>query len=218
LSLFVGVCTLYSLQEFNSIFFISQLLIDSSSSKNEYATISAKYVAFITFSYSSSTSDNPALQRLNQLQRNEKKTWKGIRAECTGRPGTCTLLNNKRFFPVSELQKENDSQNKIFVSIFNKLAELENKKKIKNSENSKNGGMSPMSTSTNTSANSNAFNVNNSYGNKNSSNKANTSKPYQDFLVFKTIKEHQVVSGPLSTHLYTRGANDYSELTYKLLK
>jgi hypothetical protein len=63
------------------------------------------------------------------LQRAEKKTWKGIRAECTGRPGTCTLLNKKRYFPVTELQKENDAQNKLLVSIFNKLNELENKKK-----------------------------------------------------------------------------------------
>lgn len=106
----------------------------------------------------------------------------------------------------------------MFVSVFNKLAELDNKKKSKNSENSKNGAMSPTSTATNTSANSNAFNVNNSYGNKSSSSKTNSSKPYQEFLVFKAIKEHQVVSGPLSTHLYTRGGADYSELTYKILK
>jgi hypothetical protein len=59
----------------------------------------------------------------------EKKTWKGIKAEYTGRPGTCTLLNKKRFFPVSEMQKENDSQNKIFIAAFNKLHELESKKK-----------------------------------------------------------------------------------------
>ena len=37
--------------------------------------------------------ENEALQRLNQLQRAEKKTWKGIKAEYTGRPGTCTILN-----------------------------------------------------------------------------------------------------------------------------
>jgi len=79
--------------------------------------------------YSSTSVENTALQRLNQLQRQEKKTWKGVRTECTGRPGTCTLLNKKRFFAVSELQKENDNQNKLFVNILNKLAELEGKRK-----------------------------------------------------------------------------------------
>ena len=39
------------------------------------------------------------------------------------------LLNKKRYFPVTELMKENDAQNKLLVSIFNKLSELENKKK-----------------------------------------------------------------------------------------
>lgn len=41
------------------------------------------------------------------------------------------LLNKKRFFPVGELQKENDSQNKLLIAVFNKLAELENKIKNK---------------------------------------------------------------------------------------
>lgn len=57
----------------------------------------------------------------------ERKSWKGIKVEYTGRPGTCTLLNKKRFFPVSEMQKENDSQNHLFYSIINKLNELESK-------------------------------------------------------------------------------------------
>ena len=43
--------------------------------------------------YSSTAAENSALQRLNQLQRSEKKTWKGVRTEWTGRPGTWTLLN-----------------------------------------------------------------------------------------------------------------------------
>ena len=56
-----------------------------SSSFNEYATISAQ-----------STSKNPALQRLLNLQQVEKKTWGGIKCEYTGRPGTSLILNAKR--------------------------------------------------------------------------------------------------------------------------
>ena len=144
----------------------------------------------------------------------EKKTWKGIKVEYTGRPGTCTLLNKKRFFPVSEFQKENDAQNKYLVSIITKLNELEAKKK--KNVNNKDGATSPTN-STNTSASSNAFNGN-GYSAKNTS-KTSTSKPYQEFITFKPIKDHQVVSGPLSTHLYSRGGvTDYSELSFKLLK
>ena len=100
----------------------------------------------------------------------------------------------------------------------NKLAELENKKKKINSEN-KTGIMSPTSSATNTTANSSVINVNNSYGNKNSSTKGSSLRAYQEFIYFRPIKESQVVSGPLSSHIYSRGGpNDYSELSYKLLK
>jgi tubulin polyglutamylase TTLL5 len=82
----------------------------------------------------------------------------------------------------------------------------------------KNGISSPTSTSVNTSSSTVAVNVNNSYGNKNAV-KPSAVKAYQEFIFFKTIKEHQVCSGPLSSHLYTRGgSNDYAELTFKLLK
>jgi len=58
-----------------------------------------------------------------------------------------------------------------------------------------------------------------SYGNKSSGKNTSSGKSYNDFITFKPIKDHQVVSGPPSTHLYTRGTNtDYTELTYKLLK
>jgi len=42
----------------------------------------------------------------------ERKTWKGIQAETTGIPGTCVLLNKKRFFPVHEQLKKEDTYNK----------------------------------------------------------------------------------------------------------
>ena len=58
-----------------------------------------------------------------------------------------------------------------------------------------------------------------SYANKVSSKTTQPVKSYNEYLVFKPIKEHQFVSGPPSTHLYTRGnSTDYSELTYKLVK
>ena len=168
--------------------------------------------------FSSSSSENTALQRLNQLQRAEKKTWKGVKCEYTGRPGTCTLLNKKRFFPVSEYQKEGDSQNKLLLSVINKFSELEAKKSKSKVSNTKDGAVSPTN-STNTSANSNNLAVTGSYGGKTASSKTSATKPYQEFITFKPIKEHQVVSGPLSSHLYTRGgANDYSELSFKLVK
>ena len=56
----------------------------------------------LTVTFSSTTKDNPALMRLNNLQVMERKTWKGVYAESTGIPGTCTLLNKKRFFPMHE--------------------------------------------------------------------------------------------------------------------
>jgi hypothetical protein len=158
--------------------------------------------------------ENEALQRLNQLQRAEKKTWKGVKTEYTGRPGTCTLLNKKRFFPMSEFQKENDAQNKLLLSVLNKLSEFDAKKAKK----SKDGAMSPTNSTTNTSVSSSALAVTNSHGGK-TSTKPSAMKPYQDFLTFKPIKDHQVVSGPLSSHLYSRGGvSDYAELSYKLLK
>jgi len=159
---------------------------------------------------------------LNQLQRAEKKTWKGVKTEYTGRPGTCTLLNKKRFFPVSEFQKENDNQNKLLVAVINKLYELENKKNKNKTANGPNnqGPVSPSNSTTNTSTTSNQMAVTGSYGGKPANPaKAASSKAYGEYIHFKPIKEHQVVSGPLSTHLYSRGgSNDYSELTFKLLK
>ena len=143
-------------------------------------------------------------------------SWKGIRAEWTGRPGTWTLLNKKRFFPVSELQKENDNQNKLFLSIIEKLTELENK--IKNKSKLVNGAASPTSNSSNTSASSNQINQT-AVQSKAVTSKGSNIKAYQEFINFKAIKEHQVVTGPLSSHLYSRGGtSDYSELTFKLLK
>jgi len=144
-------------------------------------------------------------------------SWKGVKTEWTGRPGTWTLLNKKRFFPVSELQKENDNQNKIFISIIEKLIELENK--IKNKSKTGNGTSSPTSNSSNTSSSSNQINQTTVQINKTGTSKGSSIKAYQEFLTFKPIKEHQVVSGPLSSHLYSRGGNsDYSELSFKLLK
>jgi len=58
-----------------------------------------------------------------------------------------------------------------------------------------------------------------SYASKSGAKATSGAKSLQDYLSFKAIKEHQWVSGPPSTHLYTRGGNaDYSELSYKLLK
>lgn len=118
---------------------------------------------------------------------------------------------------MSELQKENDSQNKLFISIIEKLIELENK--IKNKSKTGNGTSSPTSNSSNTSASSNQVNQTAGQLGKASTSKGAAIKAYQDFITFKPIKDHQVVSGPLSSHLYSRGGNsDYSELSFKLLK
>jgi hypothetical protein len=55
----------------------------------------------------------------------ERKTWKGILSESTGIPGTCTLLNKKRFFPMHEQQKNEEVHNKMLSQLFAKLEELE---------------------------------------------------------------------------------------------
>ena len=129
------------------------------------------------------------------------------------------MLNKKRFFPVSELQKENDSQNKLLLSIIEKLTELENKIKGKGKQGSTNGASSPTSSSTNTNSSSNQANSNTVINNKTGSSKPTSGKPYQEFIHFKPIKEHQVWSGPVNSHLYARGATtDYSELLFKLFK
>mmetsp|Transcript_26768 Transcript_26768/g.26679 ORF Transcript_26768/g.26679 Transcript_26768/m.26679 type:complete len:130 (-) Transcript_26768:7-396(-) len=58
-----------------------------------------------------------------------------------------------------------------------------------------------------------------SYASKSSTKAGTGAKSLQDYVSFRPIKEHQWVSGPPSTHLYTRGGStDYSELSYKLLK
>lgn len=91
-------------------------------------------------------------------------------------------------------------------------------RKNKIPEPTKNSVSSPTNTSANSISSSVVINVNNSYGNKNAA-KPSAVKAYQEFIFFKTIKDHQVVSGPLSSHLYSRGgSNDYAELTFKLLK
>ena len=116
---------------------------------------------------------------------------------------------------MTEFQKENDNQNKLLLSVINKLEELENKKPKKSNNN---GATSPVNSTTNTSTSSNTLAVTGSHNGK-TNPKSSNSKPYHEFLEFKPIKEHQVVSGPLSTHLYSRGGvSDYSELSYKLLK
>lgn len=109
------------------------------------------------------------------------------------------------------------------VNILNKLAEIESKLKLKKSNSNNNGAMSPTNSMTNTSTSSNALAITGGLNGKaevgKGSSKVSQAKPYQEFLVFKPIKEHQIVSGPLSTHLYSRGGtNDYAELTFKLLK
>lgn len=149
-------------------------------------------------------------------QRN--KSWKGIKAEYTGRPGTCTLLNKKRFFPVSELQKENDSNNKLLVDAFIQLSDLENKRKSVKS--SIPGQSSSMNSANTTNALSSApSKISDSYSSKLITKSTPTAKLLSDLVSFTPIKEHQYVTSPPSTGLYTRGtAPDYSELTYKLLK
>lgn len=130
------------------------------------------------------------------------------------------MLNKKRFFPVSDQQKENDNQNKLLLSIIEKLTEIENKIKGKTKQVPTNGASSPTNNSANTNSSSYQAdpkqNVTNS---KSGSSKSSGIKPYQEFIHFKPIKEHQVVSGPVSTHLYARGpTTDYSELLFKLVK
>ncbi|CAI2364080.1 unnamed protein product [Moneuplotes crassus] len=182
--------------------------------KGEYATISAN----------SSSGQNAALQRLHLLQRQGRKEWKGIRSECVGRPGTCTLLNRQRFFPQTDLQKENDRQNKMLHWVFKKLQELDfNRKK---NDGARNRTMSPISKTnssmTTAGANSTATRFGKADGivfGSTKQPKIPSVKPYQEFVTFKPIKEHQVVSGPLSSYLFSRGfCTDYTELSYKLLK
>ena len=92
-----------------------------------------------TFSSISSTAaDNSALQRLNLLQMNERKTWKGVKPEHTGRPGrqnllhrplgTCNLLNKRRFYTPSEQQKDDEERFKLLLKMLNKLADIESRK------------------------------------------------------------------------------------------
>ena len=124
---------------------------------------------------------------------------------------------------MSDLQKENNSQNKLLVTVFNKLKELDSRRK--KSDSGKNRTMSPLTTSTNSSMTIGGMNTSSKFTKKDGTNysskitKPSTIKPYGEFLSFKPIKEHQVVSGPLISHLYKRGGvNDYVELTYKLLR
>lgn len=93
-----------------------------------------------------------------------------------------------------------------------------NKKKSSTPVNTSGVNVSSPTNSTAISSSA-ASNQNGSYGNKAGTKMAAGIKTYQEVVSFKPIKEHQYVTGPPSTHLYTRGAvTDYTEMTYKLLK
>lgn len=130
-------------------------------------------------------------------------------------------MNKKRFFPVSEFQKEHDSQNKLLFAALNKLEELESSRKKSSSvNNTTTNSLGMTSPSSSSAVSSSLSKEGGSYGNKAAAAKGGVvQKSYTEFMTFKPIKESQFVSGPPSTNLYARGtATDYTELTYKLIK
>ena len=92
---------------------------------------------------SSTPSENPALQRLFNLQAAERKKWKGIVSESTGIPG----IPKKKFVPITELQTKDDASNKLIDQLLDKLAELESRTKKSTQKTSQsNFGSNPSTT------------------------------------------------------------------------
>ena len=70
-----------------------------------------QYFSFVSMSPARPPNfDTPALKRIRLLQMSEKKTWKGIMVENSGRPGTCNILNKKRATSMHEYQREDEER------------------------------------------------------------------------------------------------------------
>ncbi len=108
----------------------------------------------------------------------ERKTWKGIVGEATGIPGTCTLLNKKRFFPMNEQQKKEEAHNKIMGQLLSKLGDYESIAK----KPQRSGTSGSNATSTQFSSNSDTYSA------KTGSNKSG--KGYNEVMHFHPIKEN----------------------------
>jgi hypothetical protein len=102
----------------------------------------------------------------------------------------------------------------------NKLEELEASRKKSTSSNSSTNASVGMASPSGTSVVSSSLSKEGgSYGNKAAAKGGVVQKSYSEYISFKPIKDHQLMSGPPSTNIYTRGATtDYTELTYKLIK
>ena len=66
-----------------------------------------------------------ALDRLKLIQANYKQNWSGINCEYTGRPGTATMCNKDRSFPVTAQMTEEVERSKLFAIIFDTLKNIE---------------------------------------------------------------------------------------------
>ena len=110
-----------------------------------------------------------ALDRLKQIQAEFKKNWRGINPECTGRPGTSTLLNKKRTFAIPHQSRDEDERQALLLKIFDKLTEIEDEKPPMNSSSYPRGGQS------------NFF--------AGSAQKTQTGKNFNDYLCFKPISD-----------------------------
>ena len=89
------------------------------------------------------------------------------------------------------------------MTLFNKLGEVEHhRKQLKKAETSDFGGS-----------------YSSKLGGKASTTVEKYRAPFTDFLWFEPVSKAQFVSGPVTSHFYSRGTTlDYSELSYKLIK
>ena len=66
-----------------------------------------------------------ALERLKMIQTQFKAQWVGISTDSTGKPGTSTMCNPDRFFPVTRQERDEVARADKFMRVFETLRNIE---------------------------------------------------------------------------------------------
>eukprot|EP00347_Sterkiella_histriomuscorum_P021171 403334979 len=145
--------------------------------------------------------ESSALERLKNIQNFVKRSWQGVQVDHSGRPGTASIVNKKRYNPISENQLEDEERFRLILKLAIKLKEIDDERQNHNQHQ-------------NSSTQQNFFNT---------ESRADTYKQSYgqqlEFLQFKGVAMNQLLSNNIPQQGYAKSYQvESGELLYKIFR